>query len=386
MTFTELGLDESILSALKEMNYQTPSMIQQQAIPIVLNKKDLIARAQTGSGKTAACAIPICQLIDTSSSLIQALILVPTRELALQYATEAQKIGKYKGIKAFAIFGGEDAAMQKSKLQSGVQLLIATPGRLIDFIYSRDIDLSHVKIFVLDEADKMFSMGFVEDIEFIIQCLIHRHQTLLFSATMPKVIHEIASKHMHTPENISLQETHPAKINHKFLFCKHFERFEKLENLIREHNPVQAIVFCATRFQAEEVGRSLQKHFDHVDVLHAGLTQSIRTIITSKYRSQKIKILVATDVAARGLDFSHVSHVFIYELSDDIDTYFHQSGRTGRFEKEGAVISLVTSRELKLVDRLEKRLKQDLQWIGEKPTQASAKSPPRRYIRKKPAS
>lgn len=384
MTFNEMGLDESILAALKEMSYQSPSLIQQQAIPIVLSRKDLIARSQTGSGKTAACAIPICQLIDTSSSDVQALILVPTRELALQYATEAQKIGKYKGIKAFAIFGGEDAAMQKSKLQNGVQLLIATPGRLIDFIYSRDIDLSKVNIFVLDEADKMLSMGFVEDIEFIIQCLIHTHQTLLFSATMPKAIQEIASKHMLKPENISLQETHPAKINHKFLFCKHFERLDRLEQLIRESNPVQAIVFCATRFQTEEVGKFLQKQMDQVDVLHAGLTQAIRTIITNKYRSQRIKILVATDVAARGLDFSHVSHVFIYELSDDVDTYFHQSGRTGRFEKEGAVISLVTSRELKMISKLEKRLKQDLQWIGEKPTFAPGKPLVRRNFKRKP--
>ncbi|KAF3361747.1 DEAD-box ATP-dependent RNA helicase CshA [Chlamydiales bacterium STE3] len=368
MVFSELSLDESILTALKEMNFSSPSAIQQKTIPIILNKKDLIARAQTGSGKTAACAIPICQLIDSTSSLIQALILVPTRELALQYATEAQKIGKYKGVKAFAIFGGEDAAMQKSKLQSGVQLLIATPGRLIDFIYSRDIDLSHVNIFVLDEADKMFSMGFIEDIEFIVQCLIQKHQTLLFSATMPKIIHEIASKHMQEPVSISLQETHPAKINHQFLFCKHFERLNYLAKLIQESNPVQSIVFCATRFQAEEVCRFLQDHFQHVDLLHAGLSQSLRTIITSKFRTQRVQILVATDVAARGLDFSHVSHVFIFELSDDIDTYFHQSGRTGRFEKEGAVISLVTVRELKIVDKLEKRLKQELQWIGERPT------------------
>lgn len=385
MTFTDLGLSEDILSALKEMNYQSPSLIQQQAIPIVLGKQDLIARAQTGSGKTAACAIPICQLIDTSSNVVQALILVPTRELALQYATEAQKIGKFKGVKAFAIFGGEDAAMQKSKLQSGVQLLIATPGRLIDFIYSRDIDLSNVGMFVLDEADKMFSMGFVEDIEFIIQCLVHSHQTLLFSATMPRAIQEIALKHMRDPATIALQETHPAKINHKFLFCKHFERLDKLASLVKEAHPVQSIVFCATRFQAEEVGKFLQKNFDQVDVLHAGLTQAIRTIITNKFRTQKIKILVATDVAARGLDFSHISHVFIFELSDDVDTYFHQSGRTGRFEKEGSVLSLVTSRELKLITRLEKRLQQELQWIGEKPVIKPSRGPSRGYGKRRPS-
>ncbi len=368
MNFSEMGLEDSILNALKEMSYSTPSVIQQQAIPIILNKKDLIARAQTGSGKTAACAIPICQLIDPNSSSIQALILVPTRELALQYATEAQKIGKYKGVKAFAIFGGEDAAMQKSKIQSGVQLLIATPGRLIDFIYSREIDLTHVNILALDEADKMLSMGFVEDIEFIIQCLVHDHQTLLFSATIPKLIQQIAEQHMHEPENIALQEMHPVQIDHRFLFCKHYDRLNELVRLIKESNPVQSIVFCTTRHQTEEVCRYLQGHFQNVDMLHAGLSQSLRTIITNKYRSQRIQILVATDVAARGLDFSKVTHVFIFELSDDIDTYFHQAGRTGRFEKQGSVISIVTPRELGIASKLEKRLQQELQWIGEKPS------------------
>ncbi|MGK5594821.1 MAG: DEAD/DEAH box helicase [Parachlamydiaceae bacterium] len=384
MSFSELGLEEPILNALKEMNYSTPSTIQQQAIPIILDRKDLTARAQTGSGKTAACAIPICQLINPRSSHIQVLILVPTRELALQYATEAQKIGKYKGVKAFAIFGGEDAAMQKSKLQSGVQLLIATPGRLIDFIYSREIDLTQVMILVLDEADKMLSMGFIEDIEFIIQCLVHDHQTLLFSATMPKAVHHIAEQYMREPENIALQQTHPVQIDHRFLFCKHYNRLNELVRLLQECTPVQSIVFCTTRHQTEEVCRYLQSHFQNVDMLHAGLSQSLRTMITNKYRSQRIQILVATDVAARGLDFSKVSHVFIFELSDDIDTYFHQAGRTGRFEKQGSVISLVTPRELGIVGKLETRLQQELQWIGEKPSMSVRRHKPRASRRRKP--
>lgn len=362
-----MGLDENILSALQEMNYQSPSEVQQETIPLILQGKDLIARAQTGSGKTAACAIPICQLVDTSSTTIQALILVPTRELALQYATEAQKIGKRKGVKAFAICGGEDASMQKSKLQNGVQVLIATPGRLIDFIYSRDINLAHVTTFILDEADKMLSMGFVEDLEFIFQCLNHSHQTLLFSATMPQAIRTIAAKHMQNPVDVTLQQVHPTSIDHRFYFCKNHERPNKLLWLLQTLKPTQSIVFCHTRHQVENVCHFLQAHLPQVDLLHAGLAQNVRNIITNKYRSQKILTLVATDVAARGLDFSQVSHVFIYELSDDSDTYLHRAGRTGRFEKQGSVVSLVTQRELHLLDRLSRRLKEKPIWIGDEP-------------------
>lgn len=367
LKFQDFGLDESILRALDEMQFQAPSTIQEAAIPHVLKNKDLIARAKTGSGKTAACAIPICQLVSTLSPAIQALIIVPTRELALQYATETQKIGKYKGVKTFAICGGEDASMQKSKLLSGVQVLIATPGRLIDFIYSRDIDLSQVSTLILDEADIMLSMGFIEDLEFIIQCLIHPHQTLLFSATMPEAIRSIATKHMKEPVHIELNEVHPETIDHRFCFCKHYERSNKLLELIQHLKPVQSIIFCHSRNQTDEVCKFLQQHLSNVDLLHAGLSQPIRNIITSKFRSKKIQTLVATDVAARGLDFSSVSHVFIYELSDDSDTYLHRAGRTGRFEKQGMVISLVTARELKCVQELERRLKQKVIWIGEEP-------------------
>jgi ATP-dependent RNA helicase DeaD len=220
--FNELGLDAAILKSLERMQYKEPSPIQAQAIPPILEGRDLIALAQTGSGKTAACAIPVCNRINVEHFHIQALIIVPTRELALQYATEVQKIGGDKGVKAFAIFGGEDAAMQQSKLKHGVHVLIATPGRLIDFIYSRLIDLSRVETLILDEADEMLSMGFYEDLEFVIQCLVHSHQTLLFSATMPNQIRLIAKQHMKDPLEITLiSEASPESINNHFLYCHH---------------------------------------------------------------------------------------------------------------------------------------------------------------------
>lgn len=375
--FADLSLSPEILRALEEMEYKEASFIQSEAIPKVLDNQDLIALAKTGSGKTAACAIPVCQKIDASSPTTQALIIVPTRELAMQYAAETQKIGRYKGVKAFALCGGEDYSLQQSKLKAGVQVLIATPGRLIDFVYSRSIDLSHVKTLILDEADEMLSMGFIDDLEFIIQCLVQEHQTLLFSATMPKGIRHIAMTYLKNPIEIALakEDETPLQIDHRFLFCHHKDREIKLLELLKELQPAQAIVFCHSRIQTEHIAHFLKKHLDHVDQLHAGFTQDIRTIVTNKFRQQKVRILVATDVVARGLDFSSVSHVFIFELSHDPDTYIHRSGRTGRFDKEGIAITLVTHRELHTTHKIEKKLGKDLFWIGEPPPKTKEPHP-----------
>lgn len=367
-TFADLGLDEAILKSLEKMGFKEPSAIQAETIPIIQQKRDLIALAQTGSGKTAACAIPICNRVNAARTEVQALIIVPTRELALQYATEVQKIGHDKQVKAFAIYGGEDATMQQSKLRHGVQVLVATPGRLIDFIYSRQIDLTHVETLVLDEADEMLSMGFAEDLEFIIQCLIHEHQTLLFSATMPPQIRKIALHHMRDPAEISLiSKQVPKNIEHHFLYCHHNQREASLIKTIQETNPKQAIVFCHSRIEVERVCRGLKRDFDGVDFLHAGLTQDVRTIITSKFRSGRVRLLVATDVASRGLDFSGVTHVFIYHLGDDPDIYVHRSGRTGRFDRAGMVVTLVTDRELSTLKQVLHKIQREPLWIGEPP-------------------
>lgn len=367
--FTGHELDPAILKALEKMNFKEPSAIQAQTIPLIQQGKDLIALAQTGSGKTAACAIPICNRVDTTRPHVQALIIVPTRELALQYATEVQKIGLYKGVKAFAIFGGEDPSLQQSKLKNGVQVLVATPGRLIDFIYSRQIDLSQVETLILDEADEMLSMGFYDDLEFIIQCLVHTHQTLLFSATMPPKIRLLAKHHMKNPMevNLILERTSPESLQHLFAYCPAHHKDEELLKLIVESQVKQAIIFCHSRFQVEKVCQFLKRKLDQVDFLHAGLTQDIRSIVTSKFRSGKIRFLVATDVVARGLDFSNVSHVFIYQLPHDPDIYVHRSGRTGRYDKEGMVISLVTQRDLPMLRIILRQIKQDVRWIGVPP-------------------
>lgn len=372
-TFADFGLDPLIQKSLEHMQYKEPSEIQVQTIPLILQGRDLIALAQTGSGKTAACAIPICHKVDTSATHIQALIIVPTRELALQYATEVQKIGKDKDVKTFAVFGGEDAAMQQSKLKHGVHVLVATPGRLIDFIYSRLIDLSHVETLILDEADEMLSMGFYDDLEFIIQCLVHSHQTLLFSATMPAQIRKIAKQHMKDPMEVVLTRTQasPESIEHQFLYCRNEHKGPALVHTIEKLNPKQAIIFCRSRDEVEKVCRGLRNKFDDVDFLHAGLGQDVRTIITGKFRAGRIRFLVATDVAARGLDFSGVTHVFIFHLADDPEAYVHRSGRTGRQDRQGVVITLVTDRELRSLKRVLELIQRKPIWIGEPPPRIS---------------
>lgn len=374
-SFTNIQLDPLILKSLERMQFKEPSAIQSQAIPLILEGKDLIGLSKTGSGKTAACAIPICQKVNPEFTYVQALIIVPTRELAMQYASETQKIGNDKKVRAFAIFGGEDASMQQSKLKSGVQVLVATPGRLIDFIYSRQIDLTHVETLILDEADEMLGMGFLDDLEFIINCLVHDHQTLLFSATMQNDIRRIAKTYMKDPIEISLitDDISPDTIEHRFLYCRYDQRDHALSNLLEELKPKQSIIFCHSRIQCEKVCRALQRKISDVDLLHAGLGQDLRSSITNKFRNGKIRNLVATDVAARGMDFSNVTHVFIYQLSDNPEIYVHRSGRTGRQKRLGVVVTLVTDRELTALKRILHHIKRQPIWVGDPPPEKQAR-------------
>lgn len=376
LTFEAFELDPYILDGIREMGFASPTPIQAASIPCILEGKDLIALAETGSGKTAACGIPICHKVNPNDIHIQALIIVPTRELALQYATETQKIGRLKKVSSFALFGGEDMDLQRAKLKDGVQVLVATPGRLIDFIYARAINLTKVETLILDEADQMLGMGFYEDLEFIFQCLIHEHQTLLFSATMPKQIRNIAKNHMRAPLELSLiQETPvPKNLSHKFLFCPNpKKRREELLRLLQTLQPKQCLIFANSRREVEELYRTFKLTLTPIDFLHGGLEQNIRTIVTGKFARNKIRYLIATDIAARGLDFSGVTLVLNYHFPLDQETYLHRAGRTGRSGRTGLCVTLVIQRDLSKVNSLFKRLGKNGEWIGTPPRTFNSK-------------
>lgn len=370
--FSTYPLDPLILSALSEMGYATTTPVQEKAMPLVLEGSDCVVLAETGSGKTAACAIPICSKIDSAATQIQALVMVPTRELALQYATEAQKIGRLKGIKVFAMLGGEDMAMQRAKLKSGVHILVATPGRLIDFVYQQAIDLSQIKTLVLDEADQMLSLGFYDDLDFIMNCLVQEHQTLLFSATMPDRILKLSKQHMRNPQELRLttQKPIPTSLSFEFVFCKnHMNKREDLVLLLKAIKVDQCIVFCNARHEVEKIYYALKATFPSIEYLHGGLDQQSRTSIITRFSKGKVRYLIASDIASRGLDFSQVTHVINLHMPIDQETYLHRAGRTGRTGEAGVCITLVTTKDFGRLRSLLKHVHRDVCWIGNPPAE-----------------
>jgi len=392
MKFSELDLNSQIQKALTHMGYQDLTPIQEKTLSHILKGKDLFARAETGSGKTAACAIPLVQMVDPSLNAIQALILVPTRELALQYVEEIDRISRHTDVVPFAMFGGFPVEIQKAKLRHKVHILVATPGRLIDFIYRiRSIDLSRVRTLVLDEADEMLNMGFIEDIDFIMSCLIHEHQTLFFAATMPKEIDRLVRTYLKDPVRVELntEKLAPQSLAHHFQYTRRADRLNVLIGYLKKEKISQAIIFCNTRHQAEKLIRELERRFRSIEYIHGGLEQSRRTSIFERFRRNEITFMVATDVAGRGLDFSHVSHVINYDYPYGLEPYTHRTGRTGRMGRAGIAMTFVTEHELKDVNSLVKGNRIDPVWHDAAPNlQAVPKDTWRRdgkRIRKKRA-
>lgn len=366
MHFEELQLDPLVIEGLYHLGFKEATPVQEKAIPFILQGKDVIALAETGSGKTAACVIPMCHKVDLSTNKIQVLILVPTRELALQYAEEAQKIGRFKKVSVFAMLGGEDMDLQRAKLKNGVHILVATPGRLIDFIYSRAIDLTAVSTLVLDEADQMLSLGFYEDLVFVMECLVQEHQTLLFSATMPAEITKIAKEHMSDPLEIPLigEKPTPKHLVHQFFLCKSMQHKQiDIIEVLKRIEPTQCLLFANSRHEVEKIARELKKHLLSVDFLHGGLDQRMRMSIISKFSRGKIRYLVATDVASRGLDFSAITHVINIQLPFENETYMHRAGRTARAGRKGVCITFVTARDKKRVHSLCKQFGKEPEWL-----------------------
>jgi ATP-dependent RNA helicase DeaD len=392
MKFSELDLKPEIQKALADMGYEELTPIQEETFSLILKGRDLLARAETGSGKTAACAIPLVQMVDSSLNAIQALILVPTRELALQYVEEIDKISKLTGVAPFAVFGGFSMEIQKAKLRDKVHILVATPGRLIDFLYhTTSIDLSSIRRLVLDEADEMLKMGFVEDIDWILSCLIHEHQTLFFAATMPEEIDRLVKTYLKDPVRVELNKERlaPQSLSHHFQHTGRGDRLHALTDYLTREKISQAIIFCNSRHHGEKLTRELEKKFKSIAYIHGGLEQSRRTSIFERFRRNEITLMVATDVAGRGLDFSHVSHVINYDYPSSPVSYTHRTGRTGRMDRSGIAMTFVTDQELRALKALFHMNRIDPVWHGSIPdlqgiSQHHGKRESKKYFKKRP--
>ena len=369
MKFTELNLKPSILKALKKIGHEKLTPIQEETFPHIMAGKDIIALAETGSGKTSACGVPIVQSVDESKNAVQALVLVPTRELALQYVSALSDITKFTDIAPFAVYGGFSIETQKAKLTHGVHVLIATPGRLIDLICNSPLSLSKVATFILDEADEMLNMGFISDIEFVINCLVHDHQTLLFSATMPNEIKKLSRKYLKKPVTIELnaEQVSPQSLCHEFKQFAGHQKFETLFEYLSANKPRQSIIFCNSRRNCDKLFDKLKKKIDSVETIHGGMEQSKRTSLFNRFKKMQVKTIVATDIAGRGLDFSHVTHVINYDFPLDAQTYTNRTGRTARMGRKGTAVTFFRSAELRTLRTIIRSNHLEPVWLNQEP-------------------
>ncbi|MDR1348363.1 MAG: DEAD/DEAH box helicase [Prevotellaceae bacterium] len=360
-TFENLGLRSEIITAVDCLGFENPMPVQEQVIPFVMNEnRDLIALAQTGTGKTAAFGLPLLNLIDNEKKQIQALILSPTRELCIQISNDLKNYSQYMpGTKIVPVYGGENIVLQIRQLTEQPQILVATPGRLIDLIKRKKIKLDSVKFLVLDEADEMLNMGFQEDLETILQNVPGERRTLLFSATMPKEIEHIAQKYMSESKSISIgiRNSGSDNVEHVYYTVQASNRYMALKRIVDINPDIYGIVFCRTRQETKEVAEKLMRDGYNADALHGDLSQPQRDSVMNKFRIRNLQILVATDVAARGLDVNDLTHIINYNLPDDVEIYTHRSGRTGRANKKGISISIIHSREHNRIREIERMVK-----------------------------
>ncbi len=358
--FEELGLKEELVRAIADLGFETPTPIQQKAIPILLSgTTDFVGLAQTGTGKTAAFGMPLLQLIDVTQKYPQALIVCPTRELCLQICNDLQDYKKYmKGAIAEPVYGGASIVMQIRALKKGVHIVVATPGRLIDMIERKAIDLEKVKYVVLDEADEMLNMGFREDIDFVLKNTIRRESTWMFSATMPPEVKAISKNFMRNPQEVTVGKKNTANVNidHQYFITPAHSRYETLKRLVDFNPGMYGIIFTRTKADAQEVTERLVKEGYDIEALHGDLTQQQRDKVMGRFRQKSIQLLIATDVAARGIDVEGITHVINYELPDDMEVYTHRSGRTARAGKSGICITICHSRESYKIKQIERMI------------------------------
>jgi ATP-dependent RNA helicase DeaD len=346
-TFYELGLSPEVLKPIGNMGFEEMTQIQQEAIPVALTGKDLIGQARTGTGKTAAFGIPMIENFIPEQGLPQGLVVTPTRELAIQVAEELNRIGGFKRIRSLPIYGGQDIGRQINNLKKRPEIIVGTPGRLLDHIRRRTVRLNEVVTVVLDEADEMLNMGFIEDIEAILREVPEKRQTLLFSATMPRSIQELAERFMVKPQVIrtkSKEMTVP-EVTQLYIEVQESQKFDALCHLLDIQPPELAIIFGRTKRRVDEIAEGLKSRGYSAEGIHGDLSQPRRESVLRQFRNATIDVLVATDVAARGLDITGVSHVYNFDIPQDAEGYVHRIGRTGRAGRSGKAISLVTPRE-----------------------------------------
>lgn len=366
--FEALGLQKSLLDAVADMGFENPSEVQEKTIPILLESEtDLVALAQTGTGKTAAFGFPLIQKIDSNSRTTQGLILSPTRELCIQITKELQLYSKYeKNINVVSIYGGASITEQSRQVKRGAQIIVATPGRMKDMIGRRLVDISKIDYCILDEADEMLNMGFFEDIKDILSNTPEEKSTWLFSATMPKEVSVIAKKFMHSPQEITVgtKNAGTSTVQHEYYVVSGRDRYPALKRLADTNPDIFSVVFCRTKRDTQRVAEKLIEDGYNAGALHGDLSQNQRDLVMNAFRKKQIQMLVATDVAARGIDVDNITHVINYQLPDEIETYTHRSGRTGRAGKSGISMVIITRSEMRKIKAIENKIKQ--QFISKK--------------------
>ena len=362
-SFTSLGLSEATASKLENLGYTSPTTIQIQAIPHLMAGRDVVGQSQTGTGKTAAFSLPMLERLDLNQSTVQALILTPTRELALQVTQAIRDLSGDRRLGILTVYGGQSIDMQIRRLEAGVPIVVGTPGRVIDLLNRGRLKLDQVKWLVLDEADEMLSMGFIDDVETILKQVPQERQTAFFSATMPPLIRSLVSKFLRSPATVTVEmpKATPSKINQRVYFVpRGWTKAKALQPILELEEPESALIFVRTRKAAAELTNLLQSSGHSVDEYHGDLNQSQRERLLGRFRQSKVRWVVATDIAARGLDVDHLTHVINYDLPDSVENYIHRIGRTGRAGKTGIAISLIQPAERRKLQLVERRVRQTL--------------------------
>jgi len=360
--FIQFNLHPQLLQAVSELGYEEPTPIQADVIPLMLDGRDVIGQAQTGTGKTAAFSLPILQNLEPGQGKVQALVVTPTRELALQVAKSFNDYGCYRRVRVLAVYGGQPYGQQIHQLRKGVDVVVGTPGRLLDLIKRKVLDLSSVRTIVLDEADEMLSMGFIEDMEAILERTPSSRQTTLFSATVPPAIRNLAGRYLNDPQTVTIREKQltVATIEQRYYLVNGADKLAALTRLFEVEEIGSALIFARTRIGTGQLAHELTQRGFPAETLNGDLSQDARERVLGRFRRNQIKVLVATDVAARGLDIDDISHVFNYDLPQDLEGYVHRVGRTGRAGKTGIAISLVTPAERGRLRRIESFTKQPI--------------------------